>query len=199
MPVDNQYPTPVIIDVTQPSTAPPVAPPPQDPSPGPSFIAKVWAFIRKYLIAPVPVLVLVITAALLVALGVKNVQIGGLIGKLLGKKVSEKAIDVANSIPDGRLMVDGSLIPLGQPDSQGITQAKVVPIEKPGFFSDPKTIKVTPPGATKPIEVAVPDGVKAKDIEQVVVVNHKVTHVTVKNDSAVKAQDVDELLAKYGK
>jgi len=80
-----------------------------------------------------------------------------------------------------------------------MTQATVVPIDKPGMFSDPKTIKVTPPGATKPIEVAVPDGVKAKDIEHVVVVNQRITTVTVKNDSAVKARDVDDLLAKYGR
>jgi hypothetical protein len=162
-------------------------------------LAKLWAFIRKYLIAPIPVLVLVIGAAFLVAMGVKNVQIGGLVGKLLGKKVTEKAIDVANSIPPDRVSEDGSLIPIGEPDSKGITQAKVVAIEKPGMFSDPKTVKVTPPGASKPIEVAVPDGVNARDVEQVVVVNHKITHVTVKNDSAVKVQDVDDLLAKYGK
>lgn len=193
----NEYPTPVIIDVTQPSTPP--SPPKNPDPPDPSLLAKLWAFVRKYLIAPIPVLLLVIGAALLIAMGVKNVQIGGLIGKLLGKKVTEKAIDVANSIPPGRVLEDGSLIPIGEPDSKGITQAKVVAIEKPGIFSDPKTIKVTPPGATKPIEVVVPDGVKAKDVEQVVVVNHKVTHVTVKNDSAVKAKDVDDLLAKYGK
>src|SRR5690606_26093127 len=98
--VDNQYPTPVIIDITQPSTPP--TPPPEEPE-TPSALAKVWAFIRKYLIAPLPVLVLVVGAALLIAMGVKNVQIGGLLGKLLGKKVSEKAIDVANSIPPGRV------------------------------------------------------------------------------------------------
>jgi hypothetical protein len=198
MPVDNQYPTPVIIDITQPSDPP--APAPQEPPPsGPSWLAKLWAFIRKYVIAPIPVLVLIVGAALLIAMGVKDIQIGGLLGKLLGKKVTEKAIDVANSIPPGRVREDGSLIPIGAPDSKGMTQAKVVAIEKPGIFSDPKTIRVTPPGATKPIEIAVPDGVKAKDIEHVVVVNQKITGVTVKNDSAVKAQDVDDLLAKYGK
>lgn len=195
--VDNQYPTPVIIDITEPSTPP--SPPPGEPERPSALARKVWAFIRKYLIAPIPVLLLVIGAVLLIAMGVKDVQLGGLLGKLLGKKVSTKAIDVANSIPPGRVREDGTLIPIGEADSRGMTQATVVPIEKPNIFSDPKTIKVTPPGATKPIEVAVPDGVKAKDIEHVVLVNQKITGVTVKNDSAVNAQDVDNLIAKYGK
>lgn len=193
---DNRYPTPLIIDVTH-SSSPP-APPPQQGPPKDSALTKLWSLARKYVIAPLPVLLLVIGAAVLVALGAKNVQVGGLIGKLLGKKSPEtKAIDVANSVPAGRVRADGSIIPIGAHDSKGLTQAQVVPIEKPGMFSDPKVIKVTPPGADKPIEVAVPDGVKAKDVEHVVVVQQEIKAVTVKSTSAIQAHDVDDLIAKY--
>lgn len=186
------YPTPLIIDVTQPSNAPPE--PPKK-----SLLVKLWALVRKYVIAPIPIILLIVGACLLVAVGAKNVQVGGLIGKLLGKKVTQKSVDVANSVPADRVREDGTLIHLGEPDSKGITQAHVVPIEKPSIFSNPKTIKVIPPGSDKPIEVAVPDGVQAKDIEHVVVVEQEIKAVTVKSSSTIKAADVDELLAKYGK
>lgn len=191
--MSNRYPTPLIIDVTQPSTAPPPAPEP------PSKWKRVWAFLRKWLVGPIPALLLVVGACILVAVGVKNVHIGGLLGKLLGKSSTtpHKAIEVANSVPPGRLREDGTIIKVGEPDSQGITQAKIVAIEKPGLFSDPRVIKVTPSGASQPIEIQVPDGVKAKDVEHVVVVTPQVLAVTVKSSSSVKAQDVDDLLAKY--
>lgn len=193
----NRYPTPLIIDVTPPSIAP-SAPPPAQPPPEPSNWARVWAFLRKYLIGPLPALIVVVGAAILVALGAKNVQIGGLLGKLLGKsRTPHKAIETANSVPPGRVREDGTVINIGEPDSKGITQAKVVAIEKPGMFSDPKVIKITPPGAAKPIEVEVPDGVKAKDVEQVLVVTPEVIAVTVKSSSPIKGRDVDDLIAKY--
>lgn len=193
MPLDNHYPTPVIIDVTPPSVAP--APVPPEP---PSKLAKLWAFVRKYLLGPIPALLLVLGACVLVALGVKNVQIGGLLGKLLGKGPSpHKATETANSVPAGRVRADGALIPIGEADSKGITQAQILPIEKPGLLSDPRVIKVTPPGAAKPIEVEVPDGVRAADVEHLVVVTPQVLAVTVKSSSPIKARDVDDLLAKY--
>lgn len=202
MSVDNQYPTPVIIDVTHPSNPPREASPSPEGDPPPPrrpILASLCRFIRRYLIAPLPVLLLVVGAALLIAMGAKNVQIGGLLGKLLGKKVTQKAIDIANSIPPERIGSDGSLIPIGKPDSKGMVQAHVVAIEQPGIFSDPKTVKVTPPGADEPIEVAVPDGVDANEVAQVVVIASKVTGVVVKNDSLVKGKEIDELLAKYGR
>ena len=193
----NRYPTPLIIDVTPLSTAPPPPPPPAPPPP-PSTGAKVWGWLRRYLVGPIPALLVVAGGIVLVALGAKNVQIGGLLGKLLGKsKTPHKAVETANSIPPGRVREDGSLIPIGEPDSKGITQARVVAIEKPGLFSDPRVIKVTPPGADKPIEVQVPDGIAAKDVEQVVVVKPEVIAVTVKSSSPIKAQDVDDLISKY--
>ena len=163
----------------------------------PSFWTKAGAFVRKYILAPLPVLIIVVVGVVLVAMGAKNIQIGGLIGKLLGKKSSKKAIAKANSVPKDRVREDGTLIPIGEADSKGITQARVVPIEKPGLFDDPKKVKIRPDGG-KAIEIEVPDGVKAKDVEEVVVISPEVTAVTVKNASKVSADDVDDLLARYG-
>ena len=159
--------------------------------------AALWCW--RVLGAPVVLLLLVGGALFLAAIGLKNVQIGGLIGALFGKKDPEhKALEAANSIPDGRVGKDGKLIPIGQADSQGMTQAHVVAIDPPGIFSNPDTVKFTPPGADKPTEVKLPDGVKANDVEHVVVVQPGKFVVTVKDTSGVTAAKVDDLLAKYG-
>lgn len=160
---------------------------------------KVWAFLRKYILGPIPALIVVAVAILLVMLGVKNLQIGGLLGAILGRKDSKKAVDVANTVPKGRVREDGSLIKPGEPDSKGITQAKVVKIKKPGLFDDPTKVKIQDPDTGKNIEVDVPDGVKAKDVDQVIVVRPDIHAVTVRIDSPVTALDVDDLLNKYGK
>lgn len=163
------------------------------------FFAKLWGYLKKFLLGPGGALIVVVVGILLAMVGVKNVQVGGILGKLLGKsKPKDKAIDKANSVSDDRVDKDGKIIPKGVPDSKGITQATVVAIDEPGVFSNPDTVKFTPPGEEKPIEVELPDGVKNKDVEKVVVVKPKVYAVTVKDNSGVKAEKVDDLLAKYG-
>lgn len=162
------------------------------------FLSKAWAWVRKYLLAPLPALLVVGLGILAVAFGFKNVQIGGLLGKLFGKPEGKKAVDVANSIPADRIDGGGKIIQPGVPDSQGITQAVVVPVETGGLFSDPNIVKVTPPGETKPITVHLPDGVKDKDVHQVVILSPEVVAVTVKDTSKVSAKKVDDLLSKYG-
>lgn len=156
-------------------------------------------FIRKYLLAPIPILIVVVVAIVLIGLGAKDIQVGGVIGKILGRKGEggKKAIDVANSIPENRVDDEGNLIPIGKPDSKGITQAKVVPIKKPGLFDDPTQVKITDPETKKDVVVKIPDGVKAKDVDKVVIVTPDVTAVTVKNESKVSAKEVDDLLNKY--
>jgi hypothetical protein len=148
---------------------------------------------------PLLALLVIIGAFLLVMLGVKNVQIGGVLGALLGRKPQGKAIDTANSIPKDRVDKDGKLIPIGQADSKGITQVPVVPIKDPGLFSNPSTVQFQDPDSAKPVEVALPDGVKAKDIEHVIVVQPGTFAVTVKDNSQVSSEDVDALVAKYNK
>ena len=147
---------------------------------------------------PLLVVLLVVGAAILAALGMKNVQVGGLIGLLLGKKkLSDQAIDVANSVASDRVGPDGKLIPQGVADEHGMTQAVVVPIKNPGLFSDPNSVKYVPPGEQKPVEVVLPTGVKSSQVESVVVVDPGKIVVTVKDTSGVTAEHVDDLLKKY--
>lgn len=169
----------------------------------PSFWQSSWEWVKRAfraVAAPLPAILLVVGAIILVILGAKNIQIGGLLGKLLGKEKPEgkKVVDVANSVPDGRVDQNGNIIPPGTPDSKGITQAKVVPIEQPGLFDDPSQVKFTPPGETKPVVVDLPDGVKASDVDKIIVVKPEVYAVTVKDSSKVTPQKVDDLLKKYG-
>lgn len=185
-------------------------PPPlpiQAPEPTePTFWQVVWAkfktfgkWAQRYLAAPGVALLLIVGAMLLVAFGVKNIQIGGLLGKLFSKKKPEtKAIDVANTVPKDRVDDKGKVIPQGESDSKGMTQAVVVPIKDPGIFSDPKTVVFVPPGETKAVEIELPDGVQAKDVEKVIVVKPYKFVVTVKDSSGISGKTLDALLKKYG-
>jgi hypothetical protein len=153
----------------------------------------------RVLVSPGAALILIFVAVVLVALGLKNVQIGGLLGMLFGKKKPEhKAIDTANSVPAGRVDSNGQIIPVGEPDAHGMTQAAVVAIQAPGIFSNPDHVVFTPPGESKPVEIQLPEGVKAKDVEQVIVVQPQKFVVTVKDKSGITAKSVDDLLKKYG-
>ena len=170
----------------------------------PTYWQAAWTWIKRvfrWIAAPLPAILLVVGALILIAMGFKHIQIGGLLNKLFGKEDREpkgkKAIDIANSVPENRVDKDGKLIPVGEPDSKGQTQAIVVPIENPGMFDDPSKIKVTPPGG-ETIEVVLPDGVRAKDVDKVIIVRPDVYAVTVKDSSGIKAEDVDSLLEKYG-
>lgn len=171
--------------------------------PEPSFWSKAWSWIKKAgrsVLAILPAIILVVVAVVLIVLGVKNFQVGGLLSKLFGndKPKGKKAIDTANSVPEDRVDKDGNVIPIGKPDSQGITQAKVVEIERPGMFDRDDQVKIVTKEGEEPIIVDLPDGVKAKDVDKVVIVKPEVYAVTVKNKSKVSAKDVDDLLDKYG-
>jgi hypothetical protein len=169
----------------------------------PTFWAKVWVQIKKYgrlLMAPLPALLIIGGAIVLVVLGAKNVQIGGILGKLFGKtgEGNKTAVDLANSVPEHRVDPKGNIIPVGIPDSQGQTQAVVVPIESPGLFSNPTTVTIVPPNATAPVTINLPDGVRSHDVDKVIIVKPEVYAVTVKDSSPISAQHVDDLLKKYG-
>jgi len=167
-----------------------------------TFWQATWRWIKiiaRKLLAPGVALLIIAGAVLLVAIGFKELQIGGLLGKLFGKPdPAKKAIDIANTVPPGRVDAEGNLIPIGKPDSKGIKQVQVVPIEEPGLFSNPDTVIIKPPGEEKPIEVKLPDGVKAKDIDSVVIVSPEIMVVTVKDTSDITTKTVDDLLGKYG-
>lgn len=163
---------------------------------------KFWATLKRvgqWTFGPLLALLVIIGAFLLMMLGVKNLQIGGILGALLGRKPQSRAIDTANSIPKNRVDKEGKLIPIGQADSKGITQVPVVPIKNPGLFSNPSTVQFQDPDSAKPVEVALPDGVKAKDVEHVVVVQPGTFAVTVKDNSKVSSEDLESILSKYNK
>lgn len=173
----------------------------------PMFWSTVWEklstwgkWVAQKLLAPGVALIIVVVAVVLVAMGAKDLQIGGLLARLLGKKAEgDGKIDIANTVDPDRVDKNGKLIPPGTPDSQGSTQAVVVPIENSGgLFSNPDTVKFTPPGEDKPREIKLPDGVTAKDVDKVIVVQPEKFVVTVKDNSKVSGQDIDDLLKKYG-
>lgn len=167
-----------------------------------SFKTTLWnilKFIGTKLLAPLLAVLVIMGALVLVAIGAKDLQIGGLLGKLLGKSdLSGKTVEVTNTIDPNRIDANGKVILPGQPDSQGDTQAVVVPINPPGVFSDPNVVTFTPPGETKPVEVKLPDGVTSKDVDQIIVVNPEVLAVTVKDSSGIPTTKIDDLLSKYG-
>lgn len=167
-----------------------------------TFWQAVWRWLKwlaRKLLAPGVALLIVVGAVILVALGFKELRIGGLLGSLFGKKEpGQKAVDVANTVPKDRVDPKGNLIPIGTPDDKGIKQVPVVPIDEPGLFSDPTVVTYTPPGADKPVEVKLPTGVTADQVDSVVVVSPEVTVITVKDTSGVSAKQIDDLLAKYG-
>jgi hypothetical protein len=162
---------------------------------------KIRAAIKRAsqtVLGPIGAVLVIIAAVVLVSLGGKNIQIGGILGALLGKKRPQtKAIDTANSIPKDRIGKDGKLIPLGQADEKGITQVAVVPINAPGLFGDPNTVQFKDPRTAQPVEVALPVGVKAGDVEHVIVVQPGQFAVTVKDSSPVSGEQIDTLLSKY--
>ena len=171
----------------------------------PTFWQSVWAWLKRFgrwVYAPLVAIVIVVVVFILVALGVKNLQIGGFLGKLFGKDdknpKGKKAIDIANSVPKDRVDENGVIIKPGEPDSTGQTQAVVVPIEEPGLFDDPGKIKVIPPGEDTPTEIILPDGVKARDVDKVIIVKPGNFAVTVRDGSGISAQSIDDLLSKYG-
>ena len=163
-------------------------------------IKKALVWLRTKLLGPIGALLVIVVAILLVSMGYKELQIGGILGKLLGRKNPDNPtpIDLSNSIDKDRVGSTGELIQPGNPDEKGQTQVVVVPIQEPGLFSNPDTVKFTPPGEKKPVEVQLPTGVKNKDVEQVVIVKPSTPVVVVKDTSKITAQRIDDLLKKYG-
>jgi len=170
-----------------------------------NFFSRCWSFIRKVspkILGPLAALIVIVVAIVLVSMGFKELQIGGLLGKLLGKKggvdpAKGPTVETANTIDPKRIDAEGKLIPQGVPDSKGDTQAVVVPIQPPGLFSDPTQVVFVAPGDTKPTVVDLPEGVTNEQVDQVIVIQPSVVVVTVKDTSPVSKQTVDDLLNKY--
>jgi hypothetical protein len=164
-------------------------------------VERVTRFIGTKMIGPVIALVVIVVAFVLVTMGFKEIQIGGLLGKLIGKKPKPpdqgKTIEVINSVDKDRVDPKGQVINPGAPDSQGMTQAVVVPIKEPGLLSDPKKVVFNPPNGEKTV-IVLPDGVTNRDVDNVVVIKPDVIAVQVKDSSGISAKRIDDLLNKYG-
>ncbi len=168
------------------------------------FMKLVWERLKsigrwclKYLAAPGVALLLVVGAFILFKAGFKNLQIGGILGKLLGKK--EESLPTVDTVPPDRVGPDGKPIPIGTPDAGGHTQVGVVAIKPPGLFSDPTTVEYVPVGQTEPVKVKLPEGVRNTDVKEIVVVSPEVIAVSVKDSSKVTVKDIKSLSDKYRK
>jgi hypothetical protein len=171
--------------------------------------ARWWAATKQWtlkygpkVLGPIAALVVVVGGFLLLTMGFKELQVGGLLSKLLGKKSKPiKVVDLANTVDKDRIGKDGRVILPGVPDSKGQTQAVVVPIKEPGLLSDPKTVEFVSPGDTKPTKVDLPDGVTNREVASVIVIKPEVVAVTVKDTAKkpVTAKQIEEILKKYRK
>lgn len=163
------------------------------------WLKRIWAWTATNLAAPGVALLIVAAAIVLLIIGVKNIQLGGLIGRLLGRPdPGIRSIDIVNKVDPDRVDKDGNVIPVGTPDSQGDTQAKVVAIDPVGPFSNPTQVTFKDPSTKETVTVKLPDGVRLNDVDEVVVIKPNVVAVTVKDTSGVSPQTVDDLLKKYG-
>lgn len=108
---------------------------------------------------------------------------------LAGKKPT---IEKANTIPPGRTREDGLPIPMGEPDSKGLTQAPVQQLELPGIL-EPKTSV----GVGGVHSVDLPEGVKPSDVDTVVIAQPRVDRVKVEDRSAVTKEELERVLDRY--
>lgn len=112
----------------------------------------------------------------------------GLRKAIEGKKPT---IQRANTIPPGRTREDGSPIPMGEPDSKGMTQAPVGQLELPGIFEPKTSVGV---GSQR---VDLPDGTIPSDVGTVVIAHPKVGDVTVEDRSGVTKEELERVLDRY--
>lgn len=137
--------------------------------------------------------VLIIVGGVLLAVFGRNVQLGGLLGKLWGHK-TETEPDAVLHPPPGRVDDKGQPIQPGQPDDKGFVQPVVLPVKPPNVFTDPDTVTVVKPDG-KEVVLQLPTGVKNSDVQQVVMVSPNVYQVA-NNDKGVDAGKLLEELNK---
>lgn len=133
---------------------------------------------------------LVIVGGIILVLFKKDLQIGGLLGSLTGKKQP----NLRAVVPEGRVDGAGKPILPGQSDQQGFTQAPVsATIQKPGLFSDPKTLVVEHPTKGKQV-IALPTGVINKDVSEVIEISPDVYEVKNNDKSKVDTKRLLDVL-----
>lgn len=134
--------------------------------------------------------IFVVVGGLLLVLFKKDLQIGGLLGSLLGqKKPNLRAV-----VPEARVDEAGKPILPGESDAVGFTQAPVsTTIQKPGLFSDPKTVVIEHPTKGKQT-ISLPTGVVNKDVAEVTEIEPDVYEVKNNDKSSVDAKKLLAIL-----
>lgn len=150
-------------------------------------------FLIKYPYA-IAATVCVVIFAVVAAIFRQNIQIGGILDKLWGRE-RPTGHDVRAVPPKDRVDEKGIPIKPGDSDDGGWVQAPEIEIKKPGIFDSPDTIKIIHPEKGE-IEVKLPEGVKNKDVEKVVVIAPNMVEVRNKDHSKVDAKKLLEDLKK---
>lgn len=150
-------------------------------------------YVVHHPLAAAATVLLVLFAISAMAFG-KKVQIGGLLSLLWGDKKgpSVRGIPPADRVDENR----APILP-GQSDDRGFVQAPVTTsIVEPGIFSDPTEIVVQHPEKGE-VTIKLPEGVKNKDVQEVVEVTPDVYEVRNK-DAGASPKKLDDLIGKLG-
>ncbi len=155
-----------------------------------SLFRSIGRWCVRYPIAAVISVIVMVVAIVFIVAG-KDIQIGGLLGKLFGKEPGPNARGVP---PKERVRENGTTILPGESDNKGFVQSPALKtIKTPGLFDDPKTITVVHPEKGD-IKIDLPEGVKNEDVKEVVEIEADVYEVR-NNDSGA---DVSTLLDVLG-
>jgi len=168
-----------------------------------SFLKWLWEYVKaliksvgrwlvRYPLAAAATVLVVVGAVLLLVMG-KDVQIGGILGKLFGKDKGGKGGNARGVPPKDRVDGEGKPIPPGESDEKGFVQAPVYEIKEPGLFDDPDTVTIVHPDKGK-VVIDLPKGVRNKDVKDVVEIEPDVYEVR-NNDEGV---DAGALLKELG-
>lgn len=161
---------------------------------------KIWEFIKSSLKSvytwcirhPAAITItifLVVIAVILWRFG-KQIQIGGMLGKIWGSKLKDK-IKARTTVVPGRRDSQGNVIQPGTSDDKGYVQAPVsTDIKKPGVFSDPEVVEVVDNG--KEVKIPLPTGVVNSDVKEVIRIKPNVYEVH-NNDGGVTTHELSDL------
>lgn len=133
-------------------------------------------------LALIPAALIIAAVIVLFFVGIRKVKFEGLLAKLFGTS------------PETRTGPNGP-IPVGEPDSKGIVEAEVKPIEDTGLFDPDDEVTIVDDGI--PITVELPDGVDNGDVSKVIVAKPTLDNVYVEDTSSVSPQEVSDLISKY--
>lgn len=154
-----------------------------------SFFKSIYTWCIHHPAAIVITVFVVFIAIILWRFG-KEIQIGGLLGKIWGSDLKDK-IKARTTVVPGRRDSQGNIIPPGTSDDKGYVQAPVsTDIKKPGVFSDPEIIEITDNG--KDIKIPLPTGVSNTDVKEVIKIAPNVYEVH-NNDGGVTTHELDDL------